>query len=150
MRNIVDLSIGVAHHGDEEVEEEEEDDHDEEPPVDLADVLVVAVLQGVPAGGQLSHGHEEGHDHALCNPFHRVCHAVLVVSVAEDFSSFLIDDFLQDIKIISKSSASVLTSTSSTLPSNLKLWNMMKNALKNKRSNERVTRVPPVRSPSRR
>ena len=144
MRNIVDLSIGVAHHGDEEVEEEEEDDHDEESPVDLADDLVVAVLQGVPAGGQLSHGHEEGHDHALCNPFHRVCHAVLVVSVAEDFSSFLIDDFLQDIKITSKSSASVPTSTSSTLPSNLKLWNMMKNALKNKRSYERVTRVQPV------
>ena len=68
--------------------------------MDLADELVVAVLQRVPARGQLSDGHEEGHDHALCNPFHRVCHAVLVVRVAEDFSSFLIDDFLQDISYI--------------------------------------------------
>ena len=93
-RSIVDLSIGVAHHGDEEVEEEEEDDHDEEPPVDLADVLVVAVLQRVPARAQLPDGHQEGHDHALGDPLHRVHHAILVVRITKDFSCVLIYDFL--------------------------------------------------------
>ena len=69
--NNVHLGVGVTHHGNEKVEKEEEDDHDEEAPVDLAfsfklyflilnnffveiqvdltNVLVVAVLQRVPA-----------------------------------------------------------------------------------------------------
>ena len=122
MINIVDLSIGVAHHGDEEVEEEEEDDHDEEPPVDLADDLVVAVLQRVPARGQLSHGHEEGHDHALGDPLHRVEHTILVVLVTKYFSGFLIDDFLRGFNQGEKSLLKMSqTSTSSTEPSNSKL-----------------------------
>ena len=91
----VHLGVGVPHHGNEEVEEEEEDDHDEEAPVDLADVLVVAVLQRIPARSQLSDGHEEGHDHALGDPLHRVEHTILVVRVTKYFSGFLIDDFLR-------------------------------------------------------
>ena len=62
--------------------------------MDLADVLVVAVLQGVPARAQLPDGHQEGHDHALGHPLHRVHHAILVVVVTKYFSRVLINDFL--------------------------------------------------------
>ena len=62
--------------------------------MDLADVLVVAVLQGVPARAQLPDGHQEGHDHALRNPLHRVHHAILVVVVTKYFSRVLVNDFL--------------------------------------------------------
>ena len=56
---------------------------------------MVAVLQGVPARTQLADGHQEGHDHALRDPLHRVHHAILVVRVTEYFSRVLINDFLR-------------------------------------------------------
>ena len=68
--------------------------HFNEIKVDLADVLVVAVLQGVPARAQLPDGHQEGHDHALGHPLHRVHHAILVVVVTKYFSRVLVNDFL--------------------------------------------------------
>ena len=40
--------------------------------MNLTNVLMVAVLQCVPARTQLPDGHEEGHDHALRDPLHWV------------------------------------------------------------------------------